>query len=253
MKIFVFNKKLLLVIAFAAACLLLLLLRVCVPAATQSKELPIYSVERDDMKISVTFDCAWNDDDIDDIIKVLDKYNCVSTFFVVGDWAEKYPEAVKKLSEAGHEIANHSYNHTHYTKLSKEKMKEDMDKCDKIIENLTSKKSMLFRPPSGDYNKDVVRACAETGRYCVQWDVDSLDWKNLTQGEIANRVLSKTKSGSIILLHNGTPNTYKALEKILPALADKGFKFVPVSQLIYKENYIIDHTGRQISTAPRQE
>ena len=95
------------------------------------------------------------------------------------------------------------------------------------------------------YNNDVVKACEETGRYCIQWDVDSLDWKELTVKEIANRVLLRTKSGSIILLHNGTPNTAEALKIILPALADKGFKFAVVSDLIYKEGFTIDHTGKQ--------
>ncbi|MCK9479511.1 MAG: polysaccharide deacetylase family protein [Firmicutes bacterium] len=253
MKIILFGKKFLLIIALVLAGLILASFWASRTVSGPSKSLPIYCVDRDDTAISLTFDCAWNDDDIDDIITVLDKYNCVSTFFVVGDWAEKYPESVKKLSEAGHEISNHSYNHAHYTSLSKEKMKYDMDKCDKIIEELTGKKNNLFRAPYGDYNSDVVNACIETGRFCMQWDVDSLDWKDLTAKDISNRVILKTKAGSIILMHNGTPNTHSALQLILPELAKKGFKFVPVSQLVLKENYAIDHTGKQYSTTQKAE
>lgn len=245
MKIIVIKGKVIL-IGVIALILAVMTIKTAVPVTTKPvRDLPIYNVDRSDNLISLTFDCAWNDDDIDDIIKVLADYNCISTFFVVGDWAEKYPEAVKKLSKAGHEIANHSYNHKMYSKLSKADMIADMDKCDAIIENLIGQKTNLFRPPSGDYNSAVVQACRETGRFPIQWDVDSLDYRDYTAQEITNRVVSKTVSGSIILMHNGTPNTYTALLDILPSLTNKGFKFVPVSQIIYKENYTIDHAGKQ--------
>ena len=251
MKIFLFSKMKLFFLSAAFAMLIMGLVWAYCHASGSARQIPIYCVDRDDMAISLTFDCAWNDNDINDIIEVLGKYNCKSTFFVVGDWAIKYQDAVKALSDAGHEIANHSFDHAHYARLDKAKMKEDMDKCDKVIENLIFKRTNLFRAPYGEYNNEVVRACTETGRYCIQWDVDSLDWKELSEKEIANRVILKTKGGSIILLHNGTPNTCKALNLLLPDLAGKGFVFMPVSQLIYKENYAIDHTGKQILSSPR--
>ena len=245
MRIFLFDKRILIVIALVIIGALMLSVKISVPTAKPSRELPIYNVDRSDKAISVTINCAWNDNDIDDIIEVLDKFNCISTFFVVGDWVERYPEAVKKLSDAGHEIGNHSYNHAHYSKLSKDEMKADMDKSDALIEKITGKKSTMFRAPYGEYNTTLVRACIETGRFCIQWDVDSLDWRDLSADEITNRVVSKTVSGSIILLHNGTPNTYIALTKILPHLAEQGYKFLPVSELIYKENFIINNAGMQ--------
>ena len=93
------------------------------------REIPIYSVERCDNKIALTFDCAWNDDDIDSILDTLDKYNCKATFFVVGDWAEKYSESLKKIYDRGHEIGNHSYNHADYTKMSAEAITADLVSC----------------------------------------------------------------------------------------------------------------------------
>ena len=246
MKIFVINKKFLTASVLATAAVLCLIsVSVAIPTATVPRELPIYCVEREDNAVALTLNCAWNDDDIDDIIALFKQYNCVSTFFVVGDWAEKYPDAVKKLSAAGHEIANHSYNHKMYSKLTRDEMATDMDKCDEIIERLTGKKNIYFRPPSGDYNTEVVRVCNETGRYCIQWSVDSLDWKNMSSEQIVQRVVPKTTTGSIILMHNGTKNTYAALTKILPALAEQKYKFLPVSELIYKNNFKIDHAGRQ--------
>ena len=250
MRFIVIKGRIILFALLAVIGTVLLLVKAVVPASvTPVRSLPIYNVDRADNLISVTFDCAWNAEDIDEIIEVLDKYACISTFFVVGDWAEKYPEAVKKLAENGHEIANHSYNHKLYSKLTEEQMIEDMDRCDAVIEEIIGQKPMLFRPPSGDYNNAVVETCRKTGRVCIQWDVDSLDWRKLSTAEITQRVVSKTQSGSIILLHNGTPNTAAALSDMLLQLVERGFEFVPVSQIIYREGYTIDHAGKQILNA----
>ena len=140
------------------------------------REIPIYSVERNDNKIALTFDCAWNDDDIDSILDTLDKYNCKATFFVVGDWAEKYSESLKKIYDRGHEIGNHSYNHADYTKMSAEAITADLDKCDGIVESITGERPYLMRAPSGGYNNTVVKAAEDSGRMYIQWSVDGIDY-----------------------------------------------------------------------------
>lgn len=208
------------------------------------REVPIYSVERDDNKIAITFDCAWNDEDIDSILDTLDKYNCKATFFVVGDWVEKYPDAVKKISERGHEIGNHSYNHADYTKMSAEAITADLDKCDALIEQVTGKKPYLMRAPSGGYNDTVIKAVDKSGRTYIQWSVDGIDYGDALPQDIYDRSVKKTEAGDIILLHNGTASTANVLPKILEALECK-FEFATVSELIYADNYIIDNTGRQ--------
>ena len=207
--------------------------------------IPIYSVERTDNAISVTFDCAWGADDIDKIISVLKKHNCSATFFVLGTWAEKYPEAIKSLCDAGHEIANHSYNHTYYTTMTHDNMLLDIEKCNKAIEKIINKKPVLFRAPSGDYNNNVISAAKAAGMEYIQWSVDSLDWRGLNCEQMLERIIPKTKSGDILLFHNDTAHTAESLDKILTELEKKGFSFLKVSDLIYKDNYTIDHTGRQ--------
>lgn len=209
-----------------------------------TREIPIYSVEREDDKIALTFNCAWNDSDIDKIIEILKKNNVQATFFLVGDWAEKYPEAASKLDAAGFEIGNHSYNHAHYSKLSRDEITADMDKCDKVIEDITSKPVKLFRAAYGEYTDEVVRACDETGRVYIQWSADSLDYKAGSAREIIDRVMKKANRGDIILMHNGTKYTAEALETIIPALSEK-YELVSVSELIYEDDYTIDSTGRQ--------
>lgn len=209
-----------------------------------NKEVPIYCVEREDNKIALTFNCAWNDDDIDSILKTLDAYGAKCTFFIVGEWAEKYPESVKRIYEKGHEIANHSYAHDHYSKWSREKILEDIEKCDKLLEEITGTKPVLFRAAYGEYNDNVVLCCEESGRYYVQWSVDSIDYGDATADDIYNRVVGKTESGDIVLMHSGTQNTAKVLPKIISELS-KDYELCKVSDIIYKDNYIIDATGKQ--------
>lgn len=209
-----------------------------------NREIPIYCVDREDNKIALTFNCAWNDDDIDSILKTLDAYGVKSTFFIVGEWAEKYPESVKKIEQSGHEIANHSYAHDHYSKWSKEKILADIEKCDNLLYELTGKKPVLFRAAYGEYNDNVVLACEENGRQYIQWSVDSIDYGDATENQIYERVINKTEDGSIILMHSGTKNTAKILPKIVSKLAEN-HTLTTVSEMIYNENYTIDSAGKQ--------
>ena len=213
---------------------------------TEKDNIPIYCVKTDEKKIAITFDSAWDDADLTEVLKALDDYGCKATFFVVGDFLEKYSERVKEMYEKGHEIANHSDTHPHPNSLSRDEMIKEMDSCDKKIKEITGQKDVLFRAPYGEYNNLLVQTCRDTGRFCIQWDVDSLDWKGLTEDMIVKRVTEKAKNGSIVLLHNGAENTAKALPQLLCELKNAGYKFVTVSDLIYKDNYYIDHTGMQI-------
>ena len=217
------------------------------PAANISnREIPIYSVERDDNKIAITFDCAWNDDDIDEILNILDNYECKATFFVLGEWAEKYSESLAKISGRGHEIGNHSYNHKDYTKMSSEEIRIDLDKCDEIVEGITGKRPRLVRAPSGGYNDTVIKACKNRGSIYIQWSVDGIDYGDVRPEDIYVRATQKTKNGDIILLHNGTEYTAKVLPRILEQLS-KNHTFALVSDIIYYDNFAIDHAGRQFS------
>ncbi|WP_010252427.1 polysaccharide deacetylase family protein [Acetivibrio cellulolyticus] len=213
----------------------------------QKRDLPIYSVECNQKRASITFDCAWEANDIPEIINTLREQNVRASFFLVGNWAEKYPDAVKMLSENGHDVANHSYAHLRMGAIDNSTIRSEIAKCDDVIKKITGKKPDLFRAPYGDYNNSVVRIAREYNEYTIQWDVDSLDWKpGITSEEIHNRVLKKVNNGSIILFHNDTPHTAKLLPSIITSLKSQGFELVPVSELILKENYEINDEGRQI-------
>lgn len=253
MKIFVLSRKntILYLIMFVSIAMLIFIGRnEAMTVSNSERDLPIYCVDKaeDDKVVAMSFDAAWGNEDTEELIKIFDKYNIKTTFFVVGGWVDKYPESVKQLADAGHEIMNHSNTHPHMTQLTKEEMLKEVEECDKKIENITKVKPTLFRAPYGDYNNDVVGTMRESGHYTIQWDVDSLDWKNLSPAEIKERVLSKVKPGSIILFHNAALHTPEALPGIIEKLQSDGYKIVPVSELIMKDNYKIDSTGMQIST-----
>ncbi len=209
--------------------------------------LPIYSVETEDKVVSITFDAAWGDEDLDDILTILEAHNCKATFFVTGDWATRYPDAIQKIWKSGHDLGNHGANHKHMPQLSREEMLEEIEGCHTIIKTMTGVDMNLFRAPYGDYDGSVILAAKSEEYYTVQWDVDSLDWKDYGVESIIDKVCNHKdlKNGSIILLHNGSKYTCAALDQLLTGLEAQGYTFVPVSQLIYTENYSIDHTGRQ--------
>ena len=216
-----------------------------VTAGTAKRQLPIYSVECTQPLCAISFDAAWGNEDTQQLIDILARYNIKVTFFVVGEWVDKYPESVKALSDAGHEIMNHSNDHAHFNSLSAQEITTDINTCNDKIQAITGVRPTLFRPPYGEYDDHVITAVRGMGMEPIQWDVDSLDWKELSAGEITRRVTSKVQPGSIVLFHNAALHTPEALPSIIEALIQDGYSFVPISQIILPGEYTIDHTGRQ--------
>ncbi len=231
----------------AVLCFALYIAGGSVSAHAAAKALPIYSVEREGKYVSLTFDAAWGNEDTQQLIDILGKDNIKATFFVVGQWAEKYPESVKALHDAGHEVMNHSSTHAHFPTLSPERIKADISSCNDKVEAVTGVRPILFRPPFGDYDDKVINTLRDMGMYTIQWDVDSLDWKEIPASEIISRVTKKIRPGSIVLFHNAAKHTPEALPAILDWLKENGYEAVKVSDLIIKDNFRIDHTGRQIA------
>lgn len=220
-----------------------------VGASATTRELPIYSVSHDQKVLSISFDAAWGNEDTQEIINILEQYQVKATFFVVGDWAEKYPESVRALFDAGHEIMNHSDDHAHYPEMSAEEIIADLNACNDKVEAVTGVRPTLVRFPYGDYNDTTVRATRTIGMEPIQWDVDSLDWKDLSAVDITARVTEKVNAGSIVLFHNAAKNTPAALPAIIETLIQTGYTFVPISQLLLDGEYSIDHSGKQIPIA----
>ena len=216
-----------------------------VGVSAAKRVLPIYCVQRDDRVVSLSFDAAWGNEDTQMLIDILNKYNVHATFFVVGEWVDKYPESVKALADAGNEVMNHSSTHPHMAQLSAEQIQTEVNTCADKIEAVTGTRPTLFRCPYGEYNDTVVSTINGLGMHVIQWDVDSLDWKGISAGEITKRVTGKVQSGSIVLFHNAGEHTPEALPDILDYLLAEGYKIVPISKILLTCDYTIDHEGRQ--------
>lgn len=217
-----------------------------IPTSAVERNLPIYNVQTEEKKLAFTMNCAWNADDIDQILEVLKNNDVKITFFMVGEWVDKYPDAVKKIYEAGHEIGSHSNTHPHVNNLSSEKNLEEIKLSVSKIEKITGSQTKLYRTPYGEYNDTVIKTATENGYYPIQWDVDTLDYEGKTGDEMWGRIKGKIKNGSIILSHNGTKHTAESLDMLIKNIKSKGFEIVKVSDLIYKDNYRIDNNGMQL-------
>lgn len=211
------------------------------------RKLPIYSVEREDNKIAISFDCAWGVDYTDTLLSVMREKDVRCTFFAVQFWAEKYPEYLLKISQAGHEIGTHSATHPYMSKLDGAAIEKELKTSSAAIESVTGEKVTLFRPPYGDYDDLLIETAEKLGLYTIQWSVDSLDWKDLSANEIAERVVKRVKSGAIVLFHNQGKHTAEALPTVIDRLKDKGYEFVPIGELIYKSDFKILPDGTQKS------
>lgn len=213
------------------------------------KELPIYSVETDEKKVALSFDAAWGNEDTQTILDTLAKYNVHATFFMTGGWVESFPEDVKKIQTAGHDLANHSENHKNMSQLSDDECQDELMKVHNKVKELTGVEMCLFRPPYGDYDDHVITNAKNCGYYAIQWSIDSLDWKDYGVESIIKTVTEHKNlcNGAIILMHNGAKYTAEALPTVIEKLQADGYEIVPISELIYKDNYHLDVTGRQIS------
>ncbi len=216
------------------------------PTLGEGRKIPIYSVGTDEKKLAISFDAAWGNEHTGPILDILDQYGVKTTFFLVDFWAKKYPEDVKEIHLRGHEVENHSTTHPDMTKLTPDQIQIELNTAADTIEELTGVRPDLFRPPFGAYNNTLIEEAETDGYKVIQWSVDSLDWKDISADEIVKRVLDNAEPGSIVLFHNNAAHVREYLPLILEGLINEGYKVIPVGELIYRENYHIDNTGKQI-------
>lgn len=221
---------------------------VTISGAAETRKIPVYCVDTDKKQVALSFDAAWGNEDTDTLLSILKENNVRTTFFMTGGWVDSYPDDVKKIAAAGHDLGNHSQNHKQMSQLDADTCNFEISEVTKKVEALTGTKMCLFRPPYGDYNNQLIESANALGYHVIQWSVDSLDWKDYGADSIVDTVLNhkNLKDGAIILMHNGAKYTKDALPRVISGLKEKGFEIVPVSELIYTENYHTDNTGMQI-------
>lgn len=216
-------------------------------AAASERRIPIYSVETTEPRVAISFDAAWGADRTEAILDILDRYGVKTTFFLVTFWVERYPDMAREIVARGHEIGMHSTSHPDMTALSRAQMRRELEENHRVIREITGFDARLFRPPFGAYNNTLIEVVEdELGFKTIQWSVDSLDWKDVDAAFIERRVLDRIGPGDIVLFHNNAEATPQALPRILERLQADGYEIVPISRLIYWDNYLINHEGRQV-------
>lgn len=221
---------------------------VTVSTSIDGRELPIYCVDTEKKQVALSFDVIQGNTKIQKILEILAEHQVKATFFVTGEWVKSFPEEVKAVCAAGHDLGNYGDNHTDMVRLDNEGKTAELMGVQKKVKDLTGTDMKLFRPPYGSYDNAVIHNARENGYYAIQWSVDSLDWKDYGTEAIVETVCNhkNLENGAIIRMHNGAKYTAEALDRILAALQEQGYELVPVSELIYKENFHLDQEGRQI-------
>lgn len=217
---------------------------------------PIHCVDREDKKISLTFDMNWAENDyLYEILDLLDENNVKATFFIMGKWVI-YPEGNREklveIHKRGHEIGNHSYVHPDFKNIGKERIIEEVKKTEEIIEKEVGVKTNLFRFPSGSYSQESLSVIHGLQYKSIQWDVDSVDWKGESKEREYKKVIDNVKGGSILLYHNNGKYTVENLKEIIPKLKSEGYEFVKISDIIYENSYEIDDNGKQLLIKTKQ-
>lgn len=197
--------------------------------------------------VALTFDDGPHSKNTDDILNILSKYNAYATFFMLGSNAEKYPDVVKRVFDAGNEIGIHTWSHKELTKLSSDEIKKEVDNTASEIEKITGKRPTLVRPPYGSINENVKNAIDNP---LILWNVDSLDWKSRDKEKIVPLVLNDVQDGDIILLHDIHSTTVPAVEEILKYLVENDYQVITVSQMLNAKGY--DLTKTRVFYSARQ-
>lgn len=188
-------------------------------------------------KIAITFDDGPHPTHTEEILDILNEYGVRATFFIIGTNAAQYPEIVKRTFDEGHELGNHTYNHVFVNRVSDDVLREEIEKTDRIISDITGAAPVVFRPPGGAYNDGKVAVIAETGHKCILWSwwQDTRDWSCPSVDAVVSTVMDNLHDGDIVLFHdynNGKTPTAAALRIIIPRLIEKGYEFVSVTELL---------------------
>jgi len=193
---------------------------------------PVREVPQAGKAMAFTFNVDWGNDELVGILDVLDRYQVKATFFLTGRWARLFPDLAREIAARGHEIGNHGLSHAHPTRLGREELVELIQGNVAVLEAAAGVLPVpLFAPPYGEQDARVVRVAAELGHWTTLWTLDTIDWQNPSPETIVQRVVPRAKDGAIVLMHP-KPQTLAALPRIIEGLEEKGFRLMPLWQMM---------------------
>lgn len=195
---------------------------------------PVFQGPADQKKVSLTINVAWGEAELPAMLRILKERGVKATFFFDGAWVKKFPEFVKEIHAAGHEIANHGLYHGHPLQMSREELKRLIVENHQLLAGVIgTEPAKLFAPPYGEFNEEIVAVAGNLGYRTIMWTIDTIDWQRPAPEVIIRRVLDKIKAGAIILMHPTVP-TVQALDRIIRELQGQGYALVTISELLKK-------------------
>ncbi|WP_099187173.1 polysaccharide deacetylase family protein [Tepidibacter mesophilus] len=198
-----------------------------------NKQEPFYKGDKENSNhVAITCNVDWGNEYIDSMLKTLKEENVKITFMVTGRWADKYPDILMKIKSDGHEIGNHGYKHTDYSKLDYQSNYDEIKKSKNIIDNIINEDTKFFEPPSGYYSENTVKAAFDLNYIPVKWTLDTIDWKYKDNPEeIVNRIKSKGVEESGIILMHPTEATSQSLKSIIETVRNSGYEVGRLSDI----------------------
>lgn len=229
-------------VSFIIICIVSAAILCSVSASAQSfpatDSTVVYRHDNSSKKIALTFDDGPHYKYTAEILDILKEYGAKATFFVVGELAERYPELVSREIAEGHEVGNHTWSHPKMAKLTSAQLTSEILRTERLLNEIADYRPKLFRPPEGSFRRSSEELAEANDYTLILWTVDTRDWAHTPVDQIVDMVVNETEAGSIILCHDfigrDSP-TPDALRKFIPALLDKGFEFVTVSELLATE------------------
>lgn len=236
MKVYFFPKRMIQVVIITVICLAALLVVWTFFDGGEASVMaePVRQGQTTEPKVAITINVDWGEDVLPEMLEVLDQTDTKATFFVTGRFAEKFPELVKQISDAGHEIGNHGYKHPHPDQLSVAQNQKDIIDSEVILEKLIGTKPVLFAPPYGEHGQTCLQAAEQCGYTTILWTADTVDWEQPAPSHdtLVQRVTGdKLTNGAILLMHP-KPHTAEALPDIIGTLKAKGYQCVKVSEVL---------------------
>ena len=198
-------------------------------------EIVYHRRKNDRMEIALSFDDGPHPRLTPVILKILEEYGIKATFFMVGENVGYYPAAAEAVAAAGHEIGNHTFSHRKFNRMSEAEMRREISDCEDALADVTHTPIRFIRPPEGQMNETMSRVIRALDYRIILWDVDTRDWAHTPPDAIATHILDTVQAGDIILMHDfigyDSP-TPEALRRVIPALLDRGYRFVTVGELV---------------------
>ena len=191
----------------------------------------IYAGDKNSNKVSLMINVYWGTEFVEKFLYIFDKYDIKTTFFIGGTWASSNSDILKKIYNAGHEIASHGNTHKEHGKYGYDINYDEIAKCHKIVKDILGEDMCLFAPPGGSYNSNTVKAAEDLGYKTIMWTRDTIDWRDHDTSLIYNRAVTKMSGGDLILMHP-TEYTVQAMEKIIEYATNHGLKITTVSDVL---------------------